>query len=136
MANSNKIFKQDLEKFSSRLEKAFFTVMRENSAELLSYLTSGLSKTGEVYGGKRTSSPPYSMPYKVSSNLLDSTEVEYEEHSSRAVIRAGTDTIRTPYARYLEYGTAFMLPRPYLLPAGILFFNKICRNLKNLKGKL
>lgn len=136
MVNNNKNFAHNLEKFSSRLERAFFTVMRENSAELSAYLKDGLGKTGEVYCGRRTSSPPYSMPYKVSGNLLESTKVFYEEHSKHAVIKAGTDTARAPYGPYLEYGTAFMLPRPYLLPSGILFFNKICRALKNLRGAL
>lgn len=132
----NKNFSDSLERFSFRLQRAFFTVMKENSAELSAFLKAGLGKTGEVYGGKRMSSPPYLMPYKVSGNLLDSTKTEYEQYSNRAAIRAGTDISRAPYGPYLEYGTAFMLPRPYLLPSGILFFNKICRALKNLKGVL
>lgn len=125
-----------LKNFGKKTERAFFTVMREASADLSAYLKENLSKTGLTEQGKRRASPPYSMPYKDSGNLLNATQVIYWEFPSRAVIKAGTDISRAPYGVYLEYGTSKMLPRPYLLPNGILFFNRICSRLKNIKGVL
>ncbi len=129
-------FSVSLSVFENSLKEAFFSLMKRTSAEMEHSLKASLSQTGAEVNGKRLSSPPYSTPYKVSGNLLSSTGVTYKEGANTAVIRAGTDTSRAPYAPYLEYGTARMKPRPYLLSCGAAYFNRIRAAMIELKGEL
>lgn len=129
-------FSISLNVFENSLKKAFFSVMCKTAGEMERSLKASLSQTGAEINGKRKASPPYSAPYKVSGNLLSSTGVIYKEGANRAVIRAGTDTSRAPYAPYLEYGTARMKPRPYLLSCVSAYFNRILADLRGLRGEL
>lgn len=129
-------FSMKLGSFENSLKKAFFSVMRRAAREMEISLKTSLSQTGAVVGGKRTRSPAYGAPYKVSGNLLSATGVTYEESANGALIRAGTDISRAPYAPYLEYGTARMKPRPYLLSCGAAYFNRISSAMRELKGEL
>lgn len=129
-------FSLKLDSFERSLKEAFFSVMRRTAREMDASLKNSLSQTGAVVGGKRMSSPAYGAPYKVSGNLLSATGVTYKENANGALIRAGTDISRAPYAPYLEYGTARMKPRPYLLSCGAAYFNRIRAAMRELKGEL
>ena len=129
-------FSVNLGVFEKSLKEAFFSVFRRCAREMENSLKASLSQTGAQANGKRLSSPPYGAPYKVSGNLLSATGVTYKESGLRAVITAGTDISRAPYAPYLEYGTARMKPRPYLLACGAAYFNRVRAALKDLKGEM
>lgn len=127
---------KDISVFSEELRGKFFKLMRRFSEDMQADFKKSISVSGLLENGKRTTSNPYEPPYKVSGNLLASSGVLYEQYPARAVIKVGSDTLSAPYAVYLEYGSARMLPRPYILPCAAEYFNKICAALPSLKEEL
>ncbi len=112
------------------LSKQHQAALVNTAADMNAHLKEILSVPVEVIGGQTIRSQAGEPPRTESGQLRDNVFTEFKTSANSVQIKAGVRN--TPYAQYLEYGSAYIKPRPFLLPTLHKFKNAVKSRLKNM----
>jgi|GEM_PF-2221571 len=104
------------------------------AAEMTVEVKQTLSVPAQSANGKTESSAPFTAPRMRTGKLRDSVGFTVEGNGSALTMQAGTFE-DAPYARQLEFGTAHMLPRPFLIPALVKYAKVLADRVKAVCGE-
>ena len=122
-----------LAKLAERIQKNVEVVLQQSAEEVAAHarflVTSG-DRSGRLYTDddmQMRASAPGEPPLSRSGALSASISVEKDPHSSARHVVA-----TSPHARYLEFGTTSMAPRPFLQPSLDEYRDRIEQRLKKV----
>lgn len=119
----------ETQKLRAEIELRLQEELKKTGEELIGQVRADLS----VPAGK-TASAPFGLPRLRTGNLRDAMSFELRRENGQTVLAAGDLSGKAPYAEHLEYGTARMLPRPFLVPALLRWSSVLANRIKNIAG--
>lgn len=121
------ILKQKLNISKGEFSKFQLNLINTLAQQMKADLKQTLSIPVEVFEGKKIRSTDGQAPRMETGNLRDSIQTKVQTSGKKIMLQAGVLTNKAPYAFYLEYGTQYIKPRPYLMPT----LRKYSQILKN-----
>lgn len=108
--------KTNITQANKKFETYQKTLINDLATKIKTSLYYLLSTEVEKSGGKILRSKPGQAPRKDSGNLRSNIEVKIFTSGKELGLQAGVFNGKANYAKMLEYGTAYIKPRPFLRP--------------------